>query len=172
MGESKEVIRREAYSPRQTADIRRMGAGELVGIFRDMPRHPARLNLTNPEETQRAVDEYLDFCAVHEVFPSVEGLCTHAHISREWFYRFLRENARTKTGELLEDFRNLCIAVKISGNERGCISDASLIFQLKNIGSGFADKIELMPPSPEGPWDNLNAEEARRRMMESIPDEE
>lgn len=158
--------------PESTLATRKAGTGELVKTFQALTEiRQERVSLNDPEQLRDAIRDYLQFCTENEVFPSVEGLCCQCRFSRAWLYKFLSEHPDSASGQILENFRNLCIAVKVSGNERMLISDASLIFQLKNVNAGFADRVELIPPA-SSPLDNLDSEAARRRLVEAIPDDD
>ena len=159
--------------PTETARVRKAGTRELMQVYAELgEQREYRVSLADPEQVREAVRDYLRFCAEREIFPSIEGFCTMCHCSRTWFYDYLTANPQSKSGQILEDFRNTSIAVKIAGNERGLVSDASMIFQLKNVGAGFADKVEVIPAPPASPLDNLDATEARKRLTEAIPDDD
>jgi len=135
-------------------------------------RHPDKIDLNDPETLDRTIEEYLSECETLGQLPSIEGFSVFARLSRRWVYEFLERHRDTRSGDMLEWLQTLCAAAKIAANEAGSLSDASMIFCLKNAGLGFADKIEITPAAPANPLHDLDAEQARKRLLDAIPDED
>ena len=162
-----------SYSPRMTDAIRRENRHQIVTTYRALIRkNRKKINLSDSAEVDRNLDEYLDTCETDNYLPSVAGFCAYAQISRDWFYAYLQDHEGTPSADRLRWFQSLCAAVRISANEAGALSDASLIFLLKNSGQGFMDRVEITPSAPANPLHDLDAETARRRLIESIPEED
>lgn len=166
-------ITQQKYSPAITAEVRKNGTLETVKLVRKLgKRHPEMVHFHDPDAVRRAIDEYFDICEETQTMPTIEGFSVLCHVTKRWFNTFIERHGETESGLLLSAFATQCNAAKIDLNSRNCLSDAAMIFQLKNASDGYSDRIELAPVTNNNPMQDLDPEAARRRLLEAIPDDD
>lgn len=162
------------YSPALTAEIRQQNISSIIRSYRQQMRDGGgwKLELQDANKLERAIAEYLEYCELHSILPSVLGFCSVNRISRTWFYNFKNRNAETRVGELCESLQHICASIRISATDRGVASEYFSKFLLLNTDIGYRDKIEFAPTTADNPLQNLDAEQARKRIMDAIPMED
>ncbi len=171
--ESNAMIAQERYTPTKTAMIRAEIVQKTVTQHLDLlQKAPIRTKLSDPEQVKRTAEEYFHKCQDYSIPPSVEGLCLALGMSRNNFYKWLDRHPESEGAEYCDYLRTGINAIRIALCDQSIINPAALIFLLKNGGSSepYVDKVELQAVTPESPLANLDAEAARRRILESLPE--
>ena len=175
MQESKDIsIGTSRYTPALTAQVRMQNITDIVQAKKEMlQKSPDRINLHDIVEVQRASEQYLEHCIKYSVLPSFQGLSAFFGVSRVYLYKFLDKHRETPTGRYLEKLRSLYTDCRITAADRGSCPESLTIFLLKNGNEGYSDKSEftITPEKPDQLAD-LDAEEARKRLLLAIPDED
>ena len=171
---SEKDLSTQRYSPAMTAQVRAQNIREIVLAKRAMlQKSPDRINLQDINEVKDASDAYLQHCIEHSVLPSFQGLSAFFGVSRMGLYKHLDRYRESETGRYLEKLRSLYTDCRFTAADRGSCPESLTIFLLKNGGEGYSDKSEiaLVPEKPD-PFNDLDAEVARARLLAGIPDYE
>lgn len=156
--------------PEQTAVVRADSIRQIVNSKRDLlEKSPVRVDLRDADAVRQAADRYLSHCTDYAVLPSFVGLAATLGVSRMYLYRFLEQNRESSTGRLLEQLRSLFTDARITAADRNAAPESLTIFLLKNGNEGFADRVEVAPAEPSNPFGNMDAEAARKRLLEAVP---
>ena len=166
------------YSPTQTAAIKNAQISGLITTQKEMlKRRTHGVNLYDFEQVRLTAEEYMGECADTSTYPSFLGLAAYLGLGRSWLYQFIRQNGEHETAKYLDRLRHTWASGKIALAEKGVLSDAAVLFQLKNAKLGFADRTEIEMVSATGdeemkrpPWAwGLSDEEYCKRLLEDIP---
>ena len=159
--------------PAQTAAVRAAISREILGATRELLRGtPDKVPLADTERVRETADRYMEMCERISVCPSLAGLAGALGVSRNALYKRLRERPEDPTCVLIERLRTVWTGARIAMCDRGLLPESTTIFLLKNSGQGYSDLREVELIAPSTPLDGLDSEEARRRLVDAIPDEE
>lgn len=116
-----------------------------------LKERPQRVDLSDLAEVQQRTQDYLTACADAGVIPTVMGLAAHGFAcSRQWLNEFLRVHPESESAEFIERTKDAFADVMVTSALNRAADSTMSIFVLKNT-NGFADRLEVMPPSPEPP---------------------
>lgn len=165
--------RASVYSAKETAEIRNGLIKKAINAQLDiMTKCPIRTDLHDLSAVKEVSERYIHRCAEASILPNFEGLCASLGISRKWGYEYCRLHEEDKTAQYLNNLRLSMASVRMSLSESKVIDNATAIFILKNSGFDFADRIDIQPTEPHNPLKDLDPIEARRRLIESVPDDD
>lgn len=171
--ESLPAEQQESYSPALTEKVKRQAVSEIVSAGREMLiKAPNKIDLHDTEQLIRVTDEYLSRCIRIGVLPTLQGVAAACGISRRMVYKYLEEHEGTETADYLERLRSAFTQMRIEAVDKNAAKEVMSIFLLKNSSQGFRDKIDFEPIQPNNPMQDLDAEAARRRLLEAIPMED
>lgn len=157
----------------QTSEVKQRTIRDIVRTHRELIQGSAgKTDLSNTERVRAVAESYMKNCEINGVIPSITGLSALLGVTRAGIYKHLQEHPNSETSHLIERLRTSWASIRIACAERGATSEAITIFLLKNSALGFVDKLEIEPVQPVSPLDGLNADEARKRLTEAMPDEE
>ena len=170
------------YSPAQTAAIKSAQITAVIDSQQKMLRRRTHgIDLYDFKEVQLAANEYMDTCKETAMYPSFMGLVAHMGLGRSWAYQFIRQHPEHETSMYLCRLRETWASGKLGLAQKGILSDASTIFELKNSALGFSDRYELETISAgtqdaslnRPPWAvGLSEEKYYEKLIEGIPDDE
>lgn len=170
------------YSPTQTAAIRNAQIAAVIDSQQKMlKRRTKGVNLFELAEVEAAANEYMDACREVSICPSFLGLVAHMGLGRSWSYQFIRQHPTHETSLYLCRLREAWAAGKLGLAQKGVLSDASVIFELKNASLGFSDTHQLEVVTAGAQDETLNrpawaiglsAEEYTKKLIEALPDDE
>lgn len=159
--------------PSQTQEVRVQTVQQTLNIFHDLLTKSAyRTDLSDVDAVRTCAEDYLRRCQVAGKPPSIEGLCLALGMSRANFYKFCSRHADSESVQFLDVLRNGINSIRISLCDQGVISPVSLIFLLKNCNDGYMDRTELSTAVTESPLSGMDAEGARRRILEALPEDD
>ena len=160
------------YSPALTAAVRADTVREIVNLKRKvLAKAPVMTDLNDVEAVRQKADEYLEHCSEIGFIPSFVGLAAALGCSRKTLYQ--HADGDTETARFLKQLRSLFTDCRIAAADRNAAPESMTIFLLKNGGEGFTDRVEIQPLEPKSPFENMgDPEQARRRLIEAIPDDE
>ena len=160
------------YSPEKTAEVRKAAIRQAIRANKHLyVRSKERIDINDIEALERTALSYVDGCDAAGLPPNLEGLCCACGFSRQWLYQFLREHPKSESAKYLDSLRLGWASLRLSLAESKQLDPATVIFALKNSGIGFSDRqeVELVQSDP---LQGLDAEGARRRLIEGIPVED
>ena len=175
MGRNTDVIDAESrgYSPEKTAEVRKSAIRQAIRASRHLyVKSKERVNISDIEAVERAALSYVDACDAAGLPPNLEGLCCACGFSRQWLYQFLHDHPEHESAKYIDGLRLGWASLRMSLAESKQLDPASVIFALKNSGMGFSDRQEVEIVQPTDPMHDLDAEAARRRLIDAIPAED
>lgn len=132
-----------------------------------------KVNMHDPEAVERRVDEALMYMIEHDMKPTIESIALSFGVSRSQLWKW-KEGVESN---LPMESRNAIKRAYIITNQLltqvmadGKINPIPAIFLLKN-NHGYKDQTDVVV-TPNNPMQDLDADQARKRLLDGIPDEE
>jgi hypothetical protein len=160
--------RTEALSPHyEPGDMSRMIQNAL-----DLS-NMGKVDMHNPEAVEQRVNEAFMYMIQHDMKPTIESVALSFGVSRSQLWKW-KEGVESS---LPQESRNAIKRAYILTNQLltqtmadGKINPIPAIFLLKN-NHGYKDQTDVVV-TPNNPLQDMNADEARRRLVDAIPAEE
>ena len=128
------------------------------------------IDISDPEQVRNRIGEYFRHCANNDRKPQIVGMCNWLGISRDTLNNWMRGEIRNSTHyDIIKKACNLIEEQWADYMQNGKINPASGIFLAKNWFS-YKDQTDVVV-APQNPLDGLNADDARKRIEESIPED-
>lgn len=129
------------------------------------------IDISDPEQVRQRISDYLDFCEINDKKPSVIAMANWIGVSRETLNTWKRGEYRSDThSDTIKKAMLMMEEIWYDMMQNGKINPASGIFLAKNI-FGYKDVADVVV-TPNNPMQGLDADTARKRLMESVPDED
>ena len=129
------------------------------------------IDISDPEQVRERIGMYFNHCAENDRKPQVVGLCNWLGISRDTMNSWVRGETRGGThSDIVKRAVSMIEEQWADYMQNGKINPASGIFLAKNW-YGYKDTSDVVI-TPNNPMQDLDADEARKRLVEAIPDEE
>ena len=129
------------------------------------------IDISDPEQVRQRISDYLDFCELNDKKPSPVAMASWIGVSRDTLNSWKRGEYRTEShSDLIKKAMLLMEEIWYDMMQSGKINPASGIFLAKNMFN-YKDTADVVI-TPNNPMQDLNADEARKRLVEAIPDEE
>lgn len=137
-----------------------------------MNRNPLPpIDISDPEQVKQRISDYLDFCEMNDKKPSVIAMANWIGVSRETLNTWKRGEYRSDThSDTIKKAMLLMEEIWYDMMQNGKINPASGIFLAKNV-FGYKDVADVVV-TPNNPMQGLDADTARKRLVEGIPDED
>lgn len=137
-----------------------------------MDREPLPpIDISDPEQVRKRISDYLDFCEMNDKKPSVIAMANWIGVSRDTLNSWKRGECRSEThSDVIKKALLLMEEIWYDMMQNGKINPASGIFLAKNI-FGYKDVADVVV-TPNNPMQGLDADTARKRLVEAIPDED
>lgn len=127
------------------------------------------IDISDPNQVEKRINDYFDFCELNDRKPNMIGMANWIGVDRGTLNTW-------KTGEYRNDTHSTVIKKAVTILEElwadymqnGKINPASGIFLAKNMFQ-YRDEQQLVV-TPNNPLDDLNADEARSRYLQGIPE--
>ena len=124
-----------------------------------------KVDLSNTEEVQVRVFEYLEACSIAACFPSVMGLSGALGCSRQNLNRWLLSHPGHPTTDFVNMAKDSFADILTNASLYNNANAVQAIFQLKNHFE-HADRVEISPVvHNQFDSDNYNPEDIRRRYL-------
>lgn len=121
------------------------------------------IDISDPDQVQNRLEEYLDFCEQNDAKPSVIGMANWLGVDRGTVHSWKRGEFRKDThGAIIQRYMSLLEEIWSAYMMDGKINPASGIFIAKNV-FGYRDVVDIAPgiPAPLGEEPNRKALEAK-----------
>lgn len=129
------------------------------------------IDISDPEQVKQRISEYLDYCELNDKKPSPIAMAAWLGVSRDALNHWKRGEYRSETHhDIIEKAYTLMEEIWYDFMQNGRVNPASGIFLAKNM-FGYRDETQVVV-TPNNPLQDLNADEARKRIMDGIPDDE
>ena len=149
--------------------MRFFGDGENAKMIRLLTQHEhlPRIDISDPEQVRQRIMEYFQFCIKHNLMPQIIGMSDWIGISRDTLNSWKRGEfpGRKEHQKIIEMGYSIIEEVMIAKLLDNRIPAASGIFLLKNCFN-YADRVEVGFEAKQDPFDGLNNEEVRKRIIE------
>ena len=129
------------------------------------------IDISDPEQVKKRIGEYLNYCVENDRKPQIVGMCNWLGISRETLNTWVRGEYRGATHS--DIVKRACAIIEEMWADfmlNGKINPASGIFLAKNW-YGYKDVADVVV-TPNNPMQGLDADAARKRLIEAVPDED
>lgn len=129
------------------------------------------IDISDPKQVEDRINQYLQFCADNDRRPQIVGLCNWLGISRSTLNTWKNEEYRTNThSNIIKKAYNLMEEMWVDYMQNGKISPPTAIFLAKNFFN-YKDVADVVV-TPNNPMQGLDADTARQRLMDGIPDDD
>ena len=126
------------------------------------------IDISDPEQVRQRISEYLDFCELNDKKPSPIAMASWIGVSRDTINSWKRGECRNEThSDIIQKAMIIMEEVWYDMMQNGRINPASGIFIAKNW-FGYKDVADVVV-TPNNPLQDMNADEARKRITDSIP---
>ena len=158
----------------ETAEVKARTVREILKVQSGLlfERPTERVHLNNVDELIDACKKYVEICIDKGLIPGFQGLATICGVSRNALYDYLRKNPDSPSGIFLEKARTAFMATRQNAVDRGAAAESMTIFLMKNSYQDYSDRVEITPAEPNNLMKDLNASEARARLVAAIPDDD
>ena len=129
------------------------------------------IDISDPEQVKHRISEYLDFCELNDKKPSPIAMAAWIGVSRDTLNSWKRGECRAEThSDTIKKAMVLMEEIWYDMMQNGRINPASGIFLAKNM-FGYKDVADVVV-TPNNPLQDLSADDARKRLVDAIPEEE
>ena len=129
------------------------------------------IDISDPVQVKNRVSEYLDFCELNDKKPSPIALANWLGVSRDTLNSWKRGEFRNDThSDTIKKAYLVMEEIWYDLMQNGKVNPGSGIFLGKNM-FGYKDVADVVV-TPNNPMQDLDAETARKRLTEAIPDED
>lgn len=131
------------------------------------------ININDPVAVEERIKLFLGYCIEHDMKPTVESMALAFNTNRTQLWRWVNgvecsvnEASRNAIKKGYSIMNQLLTQTMMEGK----INPVSAIFLLKN-NMNYKDQTDVVV-TPNNPLQDLNADDARKRLVESIPDDD
>lgn len=129
------------------------------------------IDISDPKQVEERIGEYFQHCADNDRRPQVVGMCNWLGISRDTLNSWLRGEYRGAThSDVIKKAYNYLEELWADSMLTNKLNPASGCFIGKNWFS-YADTQQIVV-TPNNPLQDMNADEARKRIVDAIPADE
>lgn len=136
-------------------------------------RERGKVNLTNIEEVQFTLNNYLTSCEEVGIIPNFLGFCaamgyTRRNVSYALEGERITKGITQEVREYIEAARTAFAAVMAEASLNRAVSEPTAIFLLKNTGQGLTDRQEVTLQTSDPFADNRSNEEIKEQYKDII----
>lgn len=129
------------------------------------------IDISDPKQVENRIGEYFQFCADNDRKPQIVGMCNWLGISRQTLNEWTNGVTRRSThGDIIKKAVSMIEEMWADYMQSGKLNPATGIFLAKNW-YGYKDVADVVV-TPNDPLRDLNAEDARKRLVDAIPVED
>ena len=176
-----------ALSDEQATEIVKKQGRRDIGTFVNPPVEPGEnsrflrfalaswdlppIDISDPVQVKERIGMYFQHCADNDRKPQIVGMCNWLGINRNTLNEWLNGVTRSAThGDIIKKAVSLIEEQWADYMQNGKINPASGIFLAKNW-YGYKDVADVVV-TPNNPMQDLDAETARKRLIDAIPTED
>ena len=129
------------------------------------------IDISDPKQVEQRLLDYFQYCLDNDRKPQVVGMCNWLGISRQTLNEWENGVTRAAThGDIIKRAKSMLEEMWADYMLNGKINPASGIFLSKNWFN-YKDVADVVV-TPNNPMQDLNADDARKRLLESIGEDE
>ena len=129
------------------------------------------IDISDPKQVEQRIGDYLQYCVDNDRKPQIVGMCNWLGITRETLSTW--RNGEYRTGSHSDIVKKACSLIEemwADYMQSGKLNPATGIFLAKNW-YGYKDVADVVV-TPNNPLQDLDAETARKRLVDAIPDDD
>ena len=129
------------------------------------------IDISDPEQVQKRIMEYFDYCVQNDRKPNIKGLGNWLGVDATTVNSWRRGEYRAEThSPVIKKAVDILEEMWWDYGQNGRCNPAAWIFIGKNA-FGMRDEQQVVI-TPNNPLQDLSADDARKRLVDAIPDEE
>lgn len=129
------------------------------------------IDISDPKQVEQRIGQYFQHCIDNDRKPQIIGMCNWLGINRNTLNEWLNGVTRSAThGDIIKKAYSIIEEMWMDNMQNGRTNPAAGIFLAKNWFN-YKDVADVVV-TPNNPMNDLNADDARKRLLEAIPDEE
>ena len=129
------------------------------------------IDISDPKQVEQRLTDYFSFCVDNDRKPQVVGMCNWLGISRDTLNKWVNGVTRGDThSDIVKRAYGMLEEMWADFMLNGKINPASGIFLSKNWFN-YKDVADVVV-TPNNPMQDLDADQARKRLLDGIPDDE
>ena len=129
------------------------------------------IDISDPEQVRERIRQYFQFCVDNDRKPQIVGMANWLGVDRTTIASWKRGEYRSDThSHIIKKAVDIIEEMWIDFMQNGKINPAAGIFIAKNH-FGYRDETQVVV-TPNNPLQDLDAQEARKRIMDGIPDDD
>lgn len=164
------VARKRGSKSASIAENNTATPGEIKDMIGNVLYWYKRDIVKSDEECAERLNEFFQHCTETGEIPTVEKMCLALGTTRQTVYRWEQGELTHTRSDMIKKAKEILAAIDAELVSHNKIPQVTYIFRAKNF-FGMSDKTEVVV-APSNPLDSLNADDARKRLTESVPDEE
>ena len=129
------------------------------------------IDISDPVQVKERIGQYFRHCAENDRKPQIVGMCNWLGITRSTLNTW--QNGEYRTGTHSDIIKKACAFIEemwADYMQSGKINPATGIFLAKNW-YGYKDIADVVV-TPNNPLQDMNPQEARKRLVDAIPEED
>ena len=127
------------------------------------------IDISDPKQVEQRLNEYFDFCEANDRKPNMIGMANWLGVDRNTVTTWKNGTYRSGThSSIIKNALNILEELWIDYMQSGKINPASGIFLAKNLFQ--YRNVQDVVVTPNNPLQNMDAETARQRLIESVPE--
>ena len=128
------------------------------------------IDISDPEQVKQRITEYFQHCAENDRKPQLIGMANWLGVDRSTINSWKRGEYRTEThSPIIKKAIDFLEELWVDYMQNGKVNPGAGIFLGKNL-FGYKDVADVVV-TPNNPMQGLDANEARKRLIEAVPDE-
>ena len=129
------------------------------------------IDISDPKQVEQRITEYFKHCADNDRKPQIVGMANWLGVSRDTINSWKRGEYRNDThSDIIKKAIDLLEELWVDYMQNGKVNPGAGIFLGKNM-FGYKDVADVVV-TPNNPMQGLDADTARKRLIESVPDED
>lgn len=129
------------------------------------------IDISDPKQVEQRIGEYFQHCADNDRKPQIVGLCNWLGINRDTLNSWVRGETRIGThSDIIKKAVSFIEEMWMDNMQNGRTNPAAGIFLAKNWFN-YRDVADVVV-TPNNPLQDLDTETARKRLIESVPDDD
>lgn len=129
------------------------------------------IDISDAQQVENRIGQYFQYCIDNDRKPQIVGMCNWLGISRQTLNEWVNGVTRSAThGDIIKKAYSLIEEMWMDNMQNGRTNPAAGIFLAKNWFN-YKDVADVVV-TPNNPMQDLNADDARKRLLEAIPEDE
>jgi hypothetical protein len=129
------------------------------------------IDISDPKQVEERIGHYFQYCADNDRKPQIVGLCNWLGITRDTLNTWKNGEYRAGThSDIVKRAVSVIEEMWADYMQAGKLNPATGIFLAKNW-YGYKDVADVVV-TPNNPLQDLDADSARKRLVDAIPDDD